>query len=90
MEKPKLDSRPNQAIRVADYMEQHPACTAKEINSVCDAGCISKVLSDMPRMGYGTETGWRYSVTKHGYQRRERTYALLYRPTQQSDLFTPP
>ena len=54
------DTRPAQAERVADYLEQHPDSTAKEIDAAVDAGCMSKVLSDMPRMGYGVRT---YTLT---------------------------
>lgn len=54
---PEADNRPAQAARVADYLEANPHSTQKEIDAACDTGCISKVLSDMPRdelpgMGY--------------------------------------
>lgn len=55
---PHHDTRPAQAARVANYLEQHSASTQKEIDTACDTGCISKVLSDMPRMDYGLGKGW--------------------------------
>jgi hypothetical protein len=56
---PRYDTRPAQALRVADYLEQHPASTQKEIDAQCDTGCISKVLSDMPYLGYVLSKGRR-------------------------------
>jgi len=95
---PQQDSRPAQAQRVADFLEQHPASTAKEIDATCDTGCISKVLSDMPRddlpgMGYGLLRGWRKVTCARGsYTRKVRTYTLLYRPRPraQTELFKAP
>ena len=85
---PPHDTRPAQAARAADYLEQHPASTQKEIDAVCDTGCISKVLSDMPRMGYGIHKAWRFVSCAGGYlTRRVRTYALTHRPDTQPDLF---
>lgn len=85
---PQTDNRPAQAARVADYLEQHPDTTAKEIDAACDVGCISKVLSDMPRMGYGLRKAWRSVTCAGGNRTRDvRTYALTYRPTTQPDLF---
>jgi hypothetical protein len=87
--KPQADTRPAQAMRVADYLDQHPASTQKEIDAVCDTGCISKVLSDMPSLDYGVSKGWREVVCASGtYTRMVRTYTLLYRPRTQPDLFT--
>jgi hypothetical protein len=95
---PLQDNRPAQAARVADYLEQHPASTAKEIDAACDTGCVSKVLSDMPRadlpgMGYGLLRGWREVLCASGrYVRQVRTYTLLHRPRSQAqtDLFKAP
>lgn len=91
---PQPDDRPAQAARVADYLEAHPHSTQKEIDAVCDTGCISKVLSDMPRdelsgMGYRLAYGWREVLCVGGTKRRPvRTYALLSRPKKkQADLF---
>ena len=94
LSKPQEDTRPAQAARVADYLEKHPASTSKEIDAVCDTGCISKVLSDMPgpdyAMGYGIARGWREVPCASGTRtRRVRTYTLLYRPSPVRDLFTP-
>lgn len=84
-----IDTRPAQADRVANYLEQHPDRTAKEIDAACDAGCMSKVLSDMPRMGYGIRKGWRNVTCAGGSSTREvRTYALAYRPSAHPDLFS--
>lgn len=91
---PQPDDRPAQAARVADYLEAHPHSTQKEIDAACDTGCISKVLSDMPRpelpgMGYRLAYGWREVLCVGGTRRRPvRTYALLSRPRrQQKNLF---
>lgn len=90
---PLSDDRPAQAVRVADYLDAHPHSTQKEIDAVCDTGCISKVLSDMPRpelpgMGYGLAYGWRSVLCASGTRKRDvRTYALLHRPkTRQAEL----
>lgn len=91
---PLQDNRAAQAERVADYLMQHPASTAKEIDAACDTGCISKVLSDMPRdlpgMGYGLRRGWREVLCAAGHHTRNvRTYTLTHRPrpANQPDLF---
>ena len=91
----KFDDREKQAVRVADYLEQNPASTLKEIDAACDTGCVSKVLSDMqrqdmPGMGYGIKRAWRPTLTREGLARRLRTYTLIHRPARQPDLFTPP
>lgn len=86
---PQADTRPEQAARVANHLEQHPARTQKEIDAACDTGCISKVLSDMPSLGYGIEKSWRDVTSSDGKRTRlVRTYTLLYRPGIQPDLFT--
>lgn len=86
---PLTDTRPAQALRVANYLDRHPASTLKEIDAVCDTGCISKVLSDMPGLGYGLSKGWREVMCAAGnHTRMVRTYTLLYRPRAQPDLFT--
>jgi hypothetical protein len=88
------DDRPAQAHRVANYLETHPHSTQKEIDAVCDTGCVSKVLSDMRRpqpigLGYGLAYDWRDVLCADGSRTRQvRTYALLHRPkTRQHDLF---
>lgn len=92
--KPLPDDRAAQAVRVADFLEEHPNSTAKEIDAACDTGCISKVLSDMPRdelpgMGYRLSRDWRQVPCVGGTRRRPvRTYALVSRPKKkQADLF---
>lgn len=88
--KPQADNRPAQAERTADHLEQHPGSTAKEIDAACDTGCMSKVLSDMPRMGYGLRKGWRFVPCDRGNRTRQvRTYTLLHRPNNQPDFFRP-
>lgn len=89
--KPPSDTRPAQAARVADFLELHPNSIQKEIDAACDTGCVSKVLSDMPRMGYGLRKGWRSVSCASGTSVRDvRTYALTHRPTAQPDLFFQP
>lgn len=81
--KPQFDTHNAQAERVANYLEQHPESIAKEIDAVCDTGCISKVLSAMANeLGYGIGHGWRYIPCVAGsLTRRVRTYTLLHRPS---------
>ena len=84
------DNRPAQAARVADYLEQHPDSTAKEIDAQSDTGSVTKVLSDMPGLGYRVRKGWRFVQCDRGNRTRQvRTYTLLNRPKDQPDLFTP-
>lgn len=86
---PRYDTRPAQALRVADYLDQHPSSTQKEIDAACDTGCISKVLSDMPGLGYVLSRGWREVMCLSGIPpRKVRTYTLISRPRAQPDLFT--
>jgi hypothetical protein len=87
------DSRSSQSVRLAYYLERHPESTAKEIDAACDTGCVSKVLSEMRRMGYGLSVGWREVLCASGrYTRQVRTYTLLHRPEPkaQADLFKAP
>lgn len=86
--KPLADGRPAQAARVADFLDAHPASTAKEIDAECDTGCITKVLSDMPGLGYRIARAWRYVLCAAGrHRRRVRTYTLIARPGAQPGLF---
>lgn len=88
--KPQHDTRPAQAARVADYLELNPNSTAKEIDSACDVGSVTKVLSEMPAMGYGIGRAWRWHdvlCTGGQHSRQVRTYALTHRPSAQPDLF---
>lgn len=83
------DTRSGQAARVADYLEQYPGSTQKEIDAACDTGCISKVISDMKGLGYGISKGQRDVTCAAGsLTRKVRSYTLTYRPTTQPDLFT--
>ncbi len=85
---PQPDTRPAQAERVADFLELHPDSTAKQIDAACDAGSITKVISDMPGMGYGVRKGRRSVTCASGNTTRNvHTYALMHRPTTQPDLF---
>lgn len=90
---PQPDTRTAQAARVADYLEQHPGATVKEIDAACDTGCITKVLSEMARpggLGYGIGRSRPVPVPcDHGSRtRRVRTYTLTHRPGAQPDLCT--
>jgi hypothetical protein len=88
MTPPPVDTRPAQAERVAAFLERCPSSTAKEIDAVCDTGCVSKVLSDMTRMGYGLHRAWRLVDCAAGqHRRRVRVYGLTHRPGRQPALF---
>lgn len=87
--RPEADNRLWQAVRVANYLAEHPYSTAKEIDAACDVGCITKVLSDMPKLGYGIGKGWRTERCDQGNRTRQvRTYTLLYQPENLPDLFS--
>ena len=92
MPTPPTDTRPAQAARVADYLERHPGATAKQIDAACDVGSVTKVLSDMPALGYGLARDWRSVPCLDGaLMRFVRIYSLRHRPGRQPDLFnTPP
>ena len=82
------DNRPAQARRVADFLEQCPGGTAKEIDAFADTGCITKVLSDMPGLGYGIAKAWRtVPCDQDNHSRQVRICTLLHRPSKQPDLF---
>lgn len=85
------DDRAGQAARVADYLEQNPDSTLKEIDMACDTGCVSKVLSAMVKqLGYGIKKGRRDEPCVGGLRTRKvRSYSLLFRPHVEPDLFTP-
>ena len=86
------DSRQAQAERVADYLELHPGSTTREIDAACDLGSVTKVISEMPGMGYRLRKSWqRITCADAVTGRRVRCWWLLYRPdvkTNQRDLFT--
>lgn len=84
------DTRADQAARVADCLERYPNQTAKEIDAWADTGSITKVLSEMPSLGYGLQRGWREVACVGGtHTRMVRTFTLIYRPKNgpQLDLF---
>ena len=84
-----FDTRPDQAHRVALFLEKHPRATAKEIDAACDVGCVTKVLSDMPRLGYGLARDWLDVLCVRGQRtRRVRIYRLLHWPHDVPDLFS--
>lgn len=75
------DDRPAQAERVADYLELHPGASLRELDAACDLGSPSKVLSDMPGLGYGIRRAWCLVPCAFGdAQRQRRTYYLTHRP----------
>ena len=67
-----VDTRAAQAERVADWLDIHPQSTGKEIDAACDAGSVTKLLSEMPGLGYGIAKGWRYEPCAAGSRRRSR------------------
>jgi hypothetical protein len=78
---PVADARPAQCERTANHLEKHPEATLAEIDAACDLGSATKVLSLMPRMGYGIRRGWRLVPCAFGSApRRRRTYTLTHRP----------
>lgn len=85
-----LDDRAGQCARAADYIEAHPGCTLPELGAGADLGSVTKVVSEMPRFGYGLRKV-RESVPCVGGTRRRRGTVRLYleaRPrTSQGDLF---
>lgn len=81
-----IDTRLAQAARVADYLEDNPDSTLKEIDAGCDVGSVSKVLSVMSHIGYEFHTSNRLIVNDdHKYKRRVKTYAVMHRPEIQGD-----
>jgi hypothetical protein len=84
---PQADTRPAQAERICDSLEKYADSTAKEIVVACDANCMSKLFSDLPRMCYYVRKPSR-SVTCASGKRtcHLRTHAFLHRPTTQPDL----
>ena len=89
--RPQYDTRPAQMARAADFLELHPYSTLKEIDAACDTGSASKVLSEMRALGYGIDRQRRAVLCVGGLlTRKVQTYALMYRPSTQPDLFTNP
>lgn len=77
-----VDTREAQCARVADYLETRPrGATRRELDEACDAGCMTKVLSDMPRLGYVLRKERGHELCADGAKlRRVRVYALIARP----------
>jgi hypothetical protein len=78
-----VDTREAQCARVADFLETRPdGATRRELDAACDAGCTTKVLSDMPRLGYTLRKGWGRERCAAGTltRSRVRVYMLLSRP----------
>jgi hypothetical protein len=77
-----VDTREAQALRVADYLAQHPDATGADVAAACDVGSVTRVLSAMCReLGYGIRRGWRWVPCVGGTKRRHvRTYTLTHRP----------
>ena len=84
------DDRAGQAARVADYLDQNPASTGREIDAACDTGSVTKVVSVMVKQfGYGIKKGHCYVPCVGGLRTRKvRSYTLLFRPQVKPDLFT--
>lgn len=80
------DPRTAQAERVADYLEACPGSTTRAIDAACDLGSVTKVLSDMPAMGYRLRKSWKRVPCEDGvHTRRVRCWWLLYRPSVHAD-----
>ena len=78
-----FDTREAQCARVADFLEARPGgATRRELDAACDAGCMTKVLSEMPRLGYALHKGWGRERCAAGMlpRSRVRVYVLLSRP----------
>lgn len=86
----KPDTRAAQMERVASFLERNPGATLKLIESACDTGSVTKVVSVMRASGYRIKSqrieqpcnNWRNA-------RKVACYWLLSRPaSSQGDLFT--
>lgn len=85
------DTRAAQMERVASFLERNPGATLRQIETACDTGSVTKVLSVMrhPSSGYKIKrerieqpcNNWRNA-------RKVAAYWLLARPTpDQGNLF---
>ena len=85
------DDREGQALRTADYMEQHPeGVTLTQILENCDPGSPTKLLSVMRNeLGYRIHKVPTREACQAGTKSRNRKlYTLVERPsTAQQDLF---
>ncbi|NJS35894.1 MAG: hypothetical protein HC765_04745 [Brachymonas sp.] len=88
---PPFDRREAQAVRAADYMEQHPeGVTVPQLQNAIDPGSASKLLSVMEKdMGYRFKRVPFIELCVGGSKQRvRRRYILLSRPAKpQPDLF---
>jgi hypothetical protein len=65
-------------------MELNPDSTVKEIATACEVGSVTKILLDVPVLGYGIKRGhlWRDVVCDGATRsRRVRIYAPPHRQT---------
>jgi hypothetical protein len=78
-----IDTREEQCKRAADYMEEHPGCTLRELLTGADLGSASKVVSEMERtFGYRLRRQRDRAPTRDGtHCRRVLRYSLEARPT---------
>lgn len=76
------DVREGECARVADFFDTRPdGATRRVLDAVCDVGCMTKVLSDMPRLGYVLRKAWGQELCADGVRwRRVRVYVLVSRP----------
>lgn len=85
-----MDDRPGQILRVADFMDQHPAgVTIPQIESACDPGSATKLLSVMRKSGYVIPKKRTTEICQGGTKQRSRwLFVLVSRPANtQPDLF---
>jgi hypothetical protein len=68
--KPLFDNRQAQAERAAVFLQTNPDSTGKEIDAHCDTGSVTKLISDMLRMGYGITKAWRIVACDQGNRAR--------------------
>ena len=87
----KRDTRKAQADRLADYMQMRPhGATIKELDSACDPGSCTKLLSVMrKRMGFVIRVSSERAMTAAGTRRTVKRYFLVSRPgaKPQAELF---
>ena len=83
--RPFVDTREAQCFRVADFLETRPeGATRRELDAACDAGCMTKVISEMQRIGYVLNKKWGPERRAFGNPSRPvRVYVLVSRPDTQ-------
>ena len=85
-----LDDRAGQCERAANYIEQHPGCTPRELGEGADLGSVTKVISEMARFGFEVRRVRSTLPCVGGTRRRRGTvrYFLVARPVRpQLDMF---